>query len=151
MTYLLAWNPKRAPWTERHGLMKKLAQGEPAVTQWGMISKAVEPGDRMFVIRLGVAPKGIFACGSALSSSYMDDHWNETKRAEGKRIRCVDLSFNELLDPDYDPIIALEQLQVAPFNEMHWMIQGSGTFMPGLVADALDCKWQQHVHRVRAD
>ncbi len=149
VTFLLAWNPRRAPWRERPELMRQLASNQPAITQWGMMSKAVEPGDRLFFIRLGIPPKGIFACGSALTTSYLDSHWNETKRAQGKMTRCVDLALNELLDPDVEPIIELERLALPPFNQMHWTIQGSGVMMPGHIAESLDTLWQEHFRSAR--
>ena len=144
VAFLLAWNPRRAQWQERHNLQKRLQLGKHAVTQWGMMSKSVEPGDRLFFIRLGVPPKGIFAIGSAVTSSYLSPHWNETKRLAGKKARCVDVALVEYLDPDRQPVLGVEQLVECPFNEMHWSIQGSGVMIPGHVADALDSLWQTH-------
>ena len=96
MTFLLAWNPRRAPWKARTDLLRMLASGQPAVTSWGMMSKTVQPGDKIYLIRLGVPDRGIIASGSAVSGVYLTPHWDPKKRREGRQSRCVDIQFSRL-------------------------------------------------------
>lgn len=150
ITYLLAWNPRRAPWRERTTLLRHLESGQPAVTSWGMLSKSIHPGDRVFLIRLGVPPRGIFAAGSAMSGAYLTPHWDPEKRKQGKRSRCVDIAFSELLDTDTTPPLSVDDLDESPLDEMHWRIQGSGVMIPAQIAIALESRWSAHLAIVNA-
>ena len=148
-TFLMSWNPRRAQWKDRPDLLRSLEQGQDTVTSWGVVSKQIRPGDRIFFIRLGVAPKGIFAFGAAISSSYLDSHWNETKQQQGKQARYVDIALTEMLDMDTEPLVGLEQLTDPPLNQMHWTIQGSGVMIQEPIADALENKWKFHFEKIR--
>ena len=150
ITYLLAWNPRRAPWRERTTLLRRLESGQPAVTSWGMLSKSIHPGDRVFLIRLGVPPRGIIASGSALSGAYLTPHWDPEKRKQGKSSRCVDIAFSQLLDTDAAPPLSVYDLIDSPLDEMHWRIQGSGVMIPAHVAAALESRWSAHLERIHA-
>lgn len=149
ISFLLSWNPRRSEWPEREGLLRALRSGGNARTRWGLRTKAVEPGDRLFFIRLGEPPKGIFARGSALSASYRDSHWDETKRAQGKRTWFVEVELNEMLDPANETLLSLDRLRRPPFDEVHWTVQGSGLFIPGSIADRLDREWSRLVNSTR--
>lgn len=148
ISFLLAWNPRRAPWPERHELLRKLCGGRQAATRWGLRTRAVKPGDILFFIRLGMAPKGIFARASALSPAYRNLHWDPRKRAKGKTSWYVDLEFGEMIDVDREPPLDLATLSRPPLDEFHWMIQGSGTFVPDRIARALDSEWREHLARI---
>ncbi len=150
ITYLLAWNPRRAPWRERTTLLRCLESGQPAVTSWGMLSKSICPGDRVFLIRLGVSPRGIIASGSAVSGAYLTPHWDPEKRKQGKSSRCVEIAFSRLLDTDATPPLSVDDLDGSPLDEMHWRIQGSGVMIPAHVAAALESRWAAHLELVNA-
>lgn len=150
ITYLLAWNPKRAPWRERTELLRRIEAGQPAVTSWGMLSKSIRPGDRVFLIRLGVPPRGIIASGSAVSGAYLTPHWDPEKRRQGKSSRCVDIALSRLLDTDAAPPLSVDDLNEPPLDEMHWRIQGSGVMIPAHVAAALESRWLAHLERTGA-
>ena len=59
-TYLFAWNPKRWKWTDLPQAVAKAKEEGGYLSQLTCKSyKSVKEGDRAFLIRLGVPPKGI--------------------------------------------------------------------------------------------
>ena len=51
-------------------------------------TKQIEKGDRVFLIRLGIEPKGIIGSGWVVKPPYFDQHWDSQKLAEGKKFVC---------------------------------------------------------------
>ena len=148
VSFLLTWNPRRSARSDQAALIDKLRRGEPATSRWGVRTKAIAAGDQLFLVRLGKPPKGIFGRATAMSASYRDLHWDETKRAEGKTALFVKLQFIELLDTGTQALITLDELAGAPFNQVNWCAQGSGHFIPDDVAAALASQWEQHLATV---
>ena len=82
-TWLLTWNPKYYDWespedeTESvENLKAKLAAGAEAAMSWSCgPNKRIKTGDRLFIIRLGIEPKGMVASGFAVSDVYEMPHW----------------------------------------------------------------------------
>ncbi len=67
-------------------------------------TKRILPGDRLFLIRLGVEPKekGIMASGWATSAPKEGPHWDAERSARGDTALHVDAEFERILDPDVD-------------------------------------------------
>ena len=141
VSFLLTWNPRRSIRGDQRELITQLESGQAATSRWGIRTKAIAAGDQLFFIRLGVPPKGIFGRGTAISDSYRDDHWDAEKRAEGKTTLFVNVQFAELIDTSLHPPLPLEELAVPPLNEINWLAQGSGHFIPEKVASALSWRW----------
>ena len=62
-TYLFAWNPKKWNWDT---LLKDIdtVQKKGYVTRvWSSSNGNIRPGDRAFLVKLGVEPRGIIASG----------------------------------------------------------------------------------------
>lgn len=144
-TYLLAWNPRRAPWKARSGILRRVRCKGCAEFPWTVAAKSVEPGDRMFFIRLGLPPRGIFASGVAVSPPYAAPHWDSLKRQSGKHIRLVDLRIDRMLDPDTEELLPRSALDAPAFSPMHWNTQSSGIHVPAQVAWALEDAWDSHL------
>jgi 5-methylcytosine-specific restriction enzyme A len=63
-TYLLAWNPNRWKWVELSDEADQTAAGTIVTGRWSCgNTKKIQKGDRVFLIRLGVEPKGIMGSG----------------------------------------------------------------------------------------
>jgi hypothetical protein len=60
--------------------LEAFRRGDIESLRWSVGSRSIARGDRLFLIRLGVEPKGIIAAGWALGEPYQAPHW-ETKRA----------------------------------------------------------------------
>lgn len=148
VSFLLTWNPRRSARRDQRELVEKLRRGEDATSRWGVRTKAIAPGDQLYFVRLGKPPKGIFGRATAMSSSYRDLHWDETKRADGKTTLFVQVQFVELLDTEIHPLLSLDELALPPFDQVNWYAQGSGHFVPEDVALALSARWEEHLAAV---
>ena len=151
-TYLLTWNPKRTPRPNafRHDLgdlARQTRKGKPFRDTWSCGNRKTIPlGSRLFLIRQGKEPKGIFASGESVSPVWEDDHWDGTAK---KRANYVKVVFDRLIDPD-DPEATLplpiSELQDGKLGEVHWFTESSGIEIPEDAAVELERLWKQHFH-----
>ncbi len=143
-TYLLAWNPKKWNWTDFAEMSEKVTSGDRVTSRWSCgNSKNITKGDRVFFIRLGENPKGIFASGIVLKGAYVDQHWNSDKVVAGRKGTFVELQFDCLLDPETDIILPRELLlNDKRLSQMHWDTQMSGVSIPENVASELEKVWE---------
>ena len=141
-TYLLAWNPRRWDWEDIDDHVRELEAEGTTVRRWSCAnSTRIREGDRLFLIRQGEEPRGIFASGVADSGWYEDLHWGEAKARAGVTTHYVNVRFDALLDPRERPILARELLDAPPFSDQHWDTQSSGIQIRGHVAAALEEEW----------
>jgi 5-methylcytosine-specific restriction protein A len=139
-TYLLAWNPKRSQWTDLADLSRKTKLGvQPMTSSTCGNTKSIQQGDRVFWIRLGVEPKGIFGCGTVTRGSYVDQHWDSTRPRE--TAIWVDIRVDSVFHPDCEPIVPRAELDRPPLSQMHWDTQVSGIQIPDEVAAELEQLW----------
>ena len=148
-SYLVSWNPRRSAWINRKRIARDIKEKEYGTTSWPVISKHVWPGDRIFFIRLGKEPRGIFATGSAVSHPYISPHWDEVKKKQGKTIRIADIRLDAMIEMDTEPLLDISELHRAPLDRMHWSTQCSGIHIPAHVVQALDELWEQHIQQVK--
>lgn len=84
-TYLLTWNPDKWHWVDLQKCVDKVKREGSFTTTWSCgLSKGIVKGDRVFILRQGVEPRGIFGAGHAVSGVFEDPHWDEEKAAQGK-------------------------------------------------------------------
>jgi 5-methylcytosine-specific restriction protein A len=137
-THLLAWNPKRWDWKELPEVVAAFRSGKSLVKQWSCGTvKRIEVGDRAFLIRVGLEPKGIFGHGTVTKGSYEDVHWED----ESKTCQYVKFQIDGIVDPTNDSIIPRVRLDEHPFASMHWDTQMSGVRIPEEIVDSLDSEW----------
>src|SRR5436190_10894893 len=111
-TYLLTWNPDRFRWNRpgdsiREDMAAILMHGF-AADRWSCgRSKRLHRGDRAFLMRVGLEPKGIMGSGFVSSDVFDGPHWGEPN----KTTRYVDLVFDRLLDAEVEPILSEIQLR----------------------------------------
>ncbi|MFT5112854.1 MAG: 5-methylcytosine-specific restriction protein A [Parasphingorhabdus sp.] len=141
LTFLLAWNPRRAAWRERSKLVETVQRQGHATTSWGTNTKAIREGDQLYVIRLGVPPKGIFAFGTAISSSYKAPHWDLEKRQAGRECWMIDCDIQQIVDLKTGPFLDLARLSNEVSDEINWTPQGSGKLIPTNAASRLADLW----------
>ena len=66
-TYLLIWDPTKSPFYELSDLSGKVKNGNSVNFPWSCGStKRIKKDDRVFLIRLGKYPKGIFGAGKVI-------------------------------------------------------------------------------------
>ncbi len=66
-TYLLTWNPSKWPWPELDDCIQEIKATGHYLERWscGRNRKIVE-GDRLFLLRQGLEPRGIVGSGWAV-------------------------------------------------------------------------------------
>ncbi len=141
-TFLLTHNPNRWEWEDLQDGIEQIESSGWFHSSWSCgNSKQIHKGDRVYLIRLGKEPKGIFASGWAISDWYEEPHWDESKEAEGKTALFVDVLFNALLNPDKEDILPRKELDNGIFKQMHWSSQASGILIPDEIVKELDKIW----------
>ena len=145
-TYLFAWNPAIWNWPELAGDIRKLARRGHFDTEWSCgRHRNIDPGSRAFLVRLGLAPKGIFGAGVTLTAPATRLHWREEKAAAGITTNHVKLRLEALFDT---PLITFDELTVPPFRRFRWGVRSSGTYLPETIADAVEVMWETRIAEV---
>ena len=111
-TFLFIWNPKKwsqwsdpnnEPYIEKN--IEELKNTGKVTLMWSCKShKSIRLGDRAFLARVGSTPRGIFASGIVVSEPFLSPHWS----GENKNVPRVLIEFDVLLNPDKEPILALD-------------------------------------------
>jgi 5-methylcytosine-specific restriction protein A len=141
-TYLLAWNPKRSHWSDLGEYVSAFNRGEVSTNRWSCgRNKKIVTGDRIWLIRLGENPRGIFANGTVTTPSYEDVRWDDPSKTS----QYVRYQIDSIVNPLTDRIIPRVRLNDFPFSEMRWDTQISGIRIPDHVAVALQQEWSQLV------
>jgi len=147
-TYLLAWNPKRWVWGNLERELETVRRSGSLTDRWSCgNSKAIRPGSRFFLIRLGDSRRGIVGSGRVLTEPKLDMHWDRHRAARGDQTMFVDILFDTL---SKEPLIDWHTLKKAPFNGFNWGIQMSGVRIPQAIASALEKRWRQVIPRKNA-
>jgi 5-methylcytosine-specific restriction protein A len=138
-TYLLIWNPKNYHYEHLHDQIDEIREYGAAKSDWSTGSrKNIQPGDSLYLMRLGVNPRGIIGFGVATSYVYQLAHWGDSNRDAN----YVSLDLHALLDAETQSILDLETLKKS-FPEFGWTPQGSGVHIPDEIAESLHTHWAQ--------
>ena len=147
-THLFAFNPKLWNWPSLRDDIRTLARRGHLDTEWSCGRfRAIEPGSRAFMVRLGVPPKGLIGSGVVMTAPADREHWIEAKRDAGVPSRSVVLRLDRLFDV---PLISFDELDVPPWRRFRWAVRASGTRLPSALADALEPWWAERVDRASA-
>lgn len=124
--YLLVWNPKVWPWRRRKEDLKKFVKNGTLRFSWSCGNRRILPaGSRVFMLKLGEAPKGIIGSGSTVSKPYLDqDRY------------FIDFEFDALSE---SPVLSLNELQ--RLSSFHWRVQGSDIEIPDETTMELEKAW----------
>lgn len=145
-TWLFTWNPKRWLWNYKYHsyleLKDQVAQVGKAFATWSCgMNKSIEIGDRIFLIRLGVEPRGIVASGYAATTVFEGPHWEPNKAASGVNCRRIYIEFDKILDVETEEIIPIELLKTR-LPSVCWSSQSSGISIPSWVAVEVEALWK---------
>lgn len=143
-TYLLTWNPKKWEWVGLARHIGALAARGYYRSDWSCgNTKGIAKGDRVFLLRQGLEPRGICGSGCADSPVYEDTHWSEAKAEKGKVTRYVRVKWDVLLDAERESIFPREWLNEPPLSEVNWNTQISGIRIPEGAAAELEERWAE--------
>ena len=121
-TILFTWNPKKWPWNDLPQAVSEANVEGKHVDTWSCgVTRNIKPGDRAFLMRLGVHPKGIMGSGIVTSEPRERAHWDPARAAKGDSGFYVKILFDAL---NYTPLL-----------------KASGTFIPKEVANHLESLW----------
>ncbi len=134
-TFLITWNPRVYEWRDLRADVRRLRRDGLLHADWSCArSKQIRRGDRVFLLRQGVEPRGIVGSGWATSDWYEGPGW----RRAGVPCNYFDMDFDVLLDAREEPILPREALP----SGMYWDTQVSGTRIPDDVARRLEKMWR---------
>jgi 5-methylcytosine-specific restriction protein A len=140
-TYLFTWNPARWDWPSLPDHIAEIRKTGRCRERWGCAAtKKIRPGDRAFLIKLGVEPRGLMASGWAASEVYEDAHWRADQQRQGNLTRYVDIDWETLLDPTLY-LFPRAWLASPVYAPMHWEPRASGVRIPDRVAEHLEQDW----------
>lgn len=140
-TFLLTHNPKKWDWDNIDNAILELNNSGRCLESWSCgNSKKLQVGDRVFLVRLGAEPKGIYASGLIYDGVYKGLHWDSDKREKGELTNCVNVQFDILRNPIKDRILLIEELNNID-NKFKWSSQISGIEIPEETAIKLEYIW----------
>ena len=128
-TWLLNWNSHVYNWEAEeeqfnyHTAISNIKNNGAFVTDWRCRTKQVKIGDRVFLIKLGQNPKGIFATGYAVSNTFESEYIGDDGLTY--KANFIDICLTEFLDYHTDNLISMELLK-QKFPNQQWSPQGSG-------------------------
>lgn len=140
-TFLLTWNKERWNWKNINTASLKTKNGDVYSERWSCNTKQIHTGDRVFLIKLGKASRGIIASGYVTSELYDSEHWDEEKRLKGITVKRVNIDFDIVLNPDVEEILNIEDLNKGILANQHWSSQSSGIRIKDEVVSELEYKW----------
>lgn len=139
--HLLAWNPNAYPAELVMEIRDDVLASKQQGMNWSVGNiKNIEPGSRFFMVRLGVAPKGIVAAGRITRSPERRPHYDEDLAKGGATLNFVELSFDTI---NITPVISWEELHRGTLSGVSWSIRQSGPRLPDDVAAELERVWSE--------
>lgn len=137
-TFLFTWNPKHFHWESLEQDIQDVNFRNKSIQRWTCgNTKSINPGDRIFLVKLGTQPKGIIGAGYATIAPFWDSHW----RDENKDALYIDIDFEVLLNPVEEPILTLETLKKTDLSKQNWTPQSSGISIKPEFVDDLEKIW----------
>ena len=134
-SYLFGWNPLKFEWADIAEDIKQLKSTGVYEDNWSVVShKTIRPGDRAYIVRVGVEPKGIFASGIISSEPYVAFR-------KGRHYYRVNIQLDTLLNPDAERILTLDILKTGNLTAQTWTPQASGISIRPELVDELEGVW----------
>lgn len=122
-------------WKNLDSDIKKLAADGVLHEDWSAASyRAIKPGDKAYIVRVGVEPKGIFASGTVTSEPY-------PAIRKGRNYFRVKIDLEILLNPDKERILPLAILKTGNLAAQTWTPQASGIAIRPELTDELEGVW----------
>ncbi|MFS1460773.1 McrB family protein [Vibrio lentus] len=119
--YLLTWNPKHFSTGGEGSETGTLNYTVGENVRWSCHSQQPKTGDTVYLIRVGVEPRGIVAKGTVSKESYLAEHWSDAS----KQKRYIDLKLEGLRSNCEQGLLPMMLLQGA-MPDQKWSPQTSG-------------------------
>ena len=146
-SWLLSWNPSKWDWGTFAVDRAKTMAGKKVDISWKCRAKQPSPGDRVFLVRTGIDPKGIVAAGKITRPPYEAKHWDPARANAGDTTSFVDVAFDSVRDAETDEIVTLKALNDRE-PDQEWSPQNSGIEVKNKPARTLERLWKKLPHHV---
>ncbi len=149
--YLVTWSHEQKPWPELPTLAQQTANGKIADEWWNVSSGGIASGARIFLLKQGMRPVGILGSGTARTSSSQTPrpHWNDERKAAGEVVRYIEIDWDVLLDPEFEPLLTEDEIRTPDLPERLWNARNSGNGISRDVVARLEQAWANHVAKTR--
>ena len=143
--YLVTWNATKWPWFDLPETADRVQVGELVTDRWNSSrTTSIVIGDRIFILKQGVEPRGTMASGWVTAPVYQDMHWDEVRAAQGHFTNYIEFEYDRLLDPDREAILERDYLKHAPgLSQFHWDTRSSGIRIGSAVLPSLEAAWAE--------
>ena len=142
---MLTWNPKVFAWEDIQESIAEVEEFGDLVIDWSCgRAKKIRAGDRVFLSRQGVEPKGTMASGTVVVGVYTEKHFDTQKPGKTSEANYVQFSYEILLDPGQTPLLSREVLR-AHLPETNCDTQMSGMAIKEGAAARLEERWNEHL------
>lgn len=121
-SFLLTWNPAIYTLDQFRNQLAKVRNGE-LDDRWSAGSRReLPPGSRLYLMRLGLEPKGIVGFGLSTGPIEQDEHYIPERAEEGKEANYAPLRWVHLQEEPLVPLHVLEDR----WPRTKWTPMGSG-------------------------
>lgn len=131
--FLFAWNSKPERFEGYMMCLKKIAKKGTCNLLWRCDTVKINPGDRVFLMKLGKFPKGIIGSGKALT--FPDDG-------------VIKIQLDTLLNSD-EKILDIANLQKGRLAQQNWTPQMNGIAIRNNLLQPLEEKWADYLQKQR--
>ncbi|WP_305421173.1 McrB family protein [Photobacterium leiognathi] len=135
--YLLTWNPKHFSTGGDGSESGSLNYHEGEIVRWSCHSQQPKLGDTVYLIRVGVEPRGIVAKGIVSQESYLTDHWSDAS----KQKRYIDFKLESQRSSCERGLLPMMLLQGA-MPDQKWSPQTSGIEIRNDYRETLSGLWE---------
>ena len=146
--YLLSWNPNNWPWDNFSADREATRAGKSVVVRWACANSHAKVGDRAYLLRTGVDPRGIIARGNIVRAPFRAAHWDREKAEAGATRYFVDVEFTTILDPKIDAFVQASELEKIAVGDQDWSPQTSGILIKPKPAARLEKLWEKIVGKI---
>lgn len=145
-TYLITWNPKRWPWTElKHDVAHLRKRGFVDIRWSCGRTRRIERGDRIFLLRQGLTPRGIVAAGHATRPPFEAPHFDAMRPNDAATY--IQVRLDTLLDAEVEPILERTELETGHLAKVHWSTQSSGIRIGSEASAQLETVWSDFLEQ----
>lgn len=140
-TYLFTWNPDRFDEAEIEKIAEEISNSGPTLMKWSTGTRRhVAPGERVFLIRQGVDPRGLVGSGRIEGGADQVPHWDPEKRKQGKQSWIAPVVWDTL---STTPIIPNTELSQETGESALWRTQAGGVKIRPDLAATLEQLWSE--------
>lgn len=140
-TILFTWNPQKWQWHDLPQAIVETNMHGKHIDRWSCgVTRNINIGDRAFLMRLGLPPKGIIGSGFVKSSPEEGPHWDSDRAAKGDKVYYVNILFDILSDT---PVLGEDALSSPELQNHNFYPHSSGTSVPENIAGHLELLWSE--------